>query len=357
MRILLTNSFLATRTGSEMVVRDFALALKARGHEVAVYAPVLTRGWRALLGAGGVAAADDLGALAARPDVVHGQHTLAFLKCVLAFPDAPVVQWIHDLSDPVDLPLAHPSIAHWIAVDEARAARVRDAGLDGARVSVVANAVDLTRFPLRDAGAEKRAICIVKRAGLEATIEAVRRGAASAEWTVDFVGAGMGQEVEALEALYPNYAAAITSGRCALEAIAMGRAAIVSDYDQIAGLASAETWDDLRRGNFGLKAMRAPISEGAIAEALCAVDLAGAHQFARRVRDEMDLSVAAERVEAIYRRVVRTHAPYEPRDVRLAWARDLDALAMKLGEAHLAHWRRIADAADQMSGGPPRQAP
>ena len=41
MRILLTNTALAYRTGSELYVVELALALRARGHDPVVYSAVL----------------------------------------------------------------------------------------------------------------------------------------------------------------------------------------------------------------------------------------------------------------------------------------------------------------------------
>lgn len=237
--------------------------------------------------------------------------------------------------------------ASYVAVDAARATRVRLTGVDEARVSVIPNAVDIERFAFREETGDRRlALCIVKREGLEQTVDIIARAAGREGWQVDFAGAGVQREIHDMEQLLPRYALAITSGRCALEAIATSAAVIACDYNRIAGVANRQTWSALRRGNVGLDAMDSPLSEERFADALGGVDLDEAREFARQVRGELDLGIAVRAVEALYRRIAARHAPAVAPDVRALWRDDLARLAATLGAGHLAHWRRIADQSD-----------
>ena len=76
MRILITNESLAEAGGTQAWVRDFALALRARGHEALAYT------WRAgafasALRADGVPVATRLKDTGRAPDIVHGHHAQA----------------------------------------------------------------------------------------------------------------------------------------------------------------------------------------------------------------------------------------------------------------------------------------
>lgn len=347
MRILLTNSFLATRTGSEMVVRDYALSLQARGHDVSVFATVLSRAWRDEFTGYGMVATDAIGDAPARPDVIHGQHTPAILPAIERFPDTPVVQWIHDRTDIVDTPLRHPSVAHYVAVDESRARRARRAGVDADRVSVIHNMVDLLRFPFRaEPSDEPRALCIVKRAGLEATIDMATRAAERSGWTLDVEGVGVDREIEDMAQVLPRYSLVLTSGRCALEALSSGAAVVVTDDNRMAGLAARENWAALRHDNLGLDAMTEPVTADRLTDILTTVDLRAARAFAADVRSDIDHNTAADTVAALYDRVARTHAPILDAATRGVWRDDIARLVDASSAQHLAHWRRLAALSD-----------
>src|SRR5258708_6331957 len=90
MRILLTNTALAHRTGSELYVVELALALRARGHDPVVYSAVLGE-LAGELAAGGVAVTGTLDALAEPPDLIHGHHPTRTLAAPLHLPGGPRV--------------------------------------------------------------------------------------------------------------------------------------------------------------------------------------------------------------------------------------------------------------------------
>jgi hypothetical protein len=346
MRILLTNSFLASRTGSEMAVRDFAVGLKRRNHAIEVYANVLTKAWRENLARHGIRAVDRIEDLQQRPDVVHGQHTIAFLPCMIRFPDAGVVQWIHDIRDPIDTPLGHCAIAHHVAVDEFRADRVAEALGTRDHVSVVANAVDLSRFSPHGLSADRRALCILKRDGLERTRDVIAQAAAKTGWSAHFAGPGAGHEILNMPDTLRQFDLVVTSGRCALEALAMGRAVIACDGNRLGGLVTEDTWARLRRNNIGLNAMTAVLNEDNALKEFAAVDLERTWAFASQIRGEIDLEPRLDEIERLYRHVNRTHDPLLDRTARSAWATDVERVAHAYAGHHLTHWRSVAAAAD-----------
>jgi hypothetical protein len=346
MRILLTNSFMAARTGSEMAVFDMARALGGRGQTVGLFASVMSGRWRKQLMGHDIEAVDDVGQLTFRPQIIHGQHVVAFASCLQAFPECSVVQWIHDLTDPLDQPLRHPNIAAHVAVDEARAKRARDAGAAEANVHVIPNAVDLQRFALRPLNGNRQALCIIKRVGLDETVPVIRRACERAGWQVTFRGAGVGDEIDDIAQAYVGHDLVITSGRTALEAVAMGRNVVVCDYGGYGGAVDGASWRRLRATNFGLNAMTGALQEDVLAEQLALIDAEAGHLFGASIRSSLDLEAIAETVEALYMRVLRTHVPLASLAEREAMTADLVLKTQEASTSHLAHWRRVAATRD-----------
>ena len=97
LRVLLTNNTLALRAGSELYLRDVALALLARGHTPIAYSPTLGEMADDLRRAT-IPVIDDLRHLGEPPDVIHGQHVLTIPAAVHAAHRTrrPVVATIRD---------------------------------------------------------------------------------------------------------------------------------------------------------------------------------------------------------------------------------------------------------------------
>jgi len=75
MRILITNNTLSNRAGTELYVRDLAVALLKRGHQPIAYSTRLGSVAEELRRAT-VPVINDLDSLSAAPDLIHGQHHL-----------------------------------------------------------------------------------------------------------------------------------------------------------------------------------------------------------------------------------------------------------------------------------------
>src|SRR5262245_44214102 len=116
MRILLTNIWLLSRSGTEVVIRDFALALARRGHQPIVYAP--QSGEPATeLRARGISVVDSLEHIKEAPDIIHGQHNVPTVEALATFPQVPAVWICHDFDSWHDEPPHFPQIRRYIAVD------------------------------------------------------------------------------------------------------------------------------------------------------------------------------------------------------------------------------------------------
>ena len=149
--VLLTNNALGDRAGSETYVRDVALALLRRGHQPVAFSLVLGSIADELRRAT-IPVVDDLERLGSPPDIIHGHHHLETLIAALTFPDVPIVHFCHGWVPWEELPLKHPSIRRYVAVDEVCLDRlVREEGISPDRVTLLLNFVDLERFIRRAA--------------------------------------------------------------------------------------------------------------------------------------------------------------------------------------------------------------
>ncbi len=231
MRILFTNNTLSERAGTELYVRDLALAFIKQGHEISAYSRILGEVANELKSVG-VEVVDNLNDLARPPDVLHGHHHPETMTALLRFPQTPAIFVSHGWVPWVEIPPRHPRILRYVAVDEpTRESAIRQHGIPEDRLSVVPNFVDLGRFRPRGPlpPAPKRALILSNYATEESHIPCVREACARAGIALDIRGWRAGQHVENPEEILPEYDLVFAKGRSALEAVAVGCAVIVCD--------------------------------------------------------------------------------------------------------------------------------
>src|SRR5947207_12873911 len=94
MRILITNNTLDFRGGSELYVRDLAIALLKRAHMPIAYSTKLGDIAQEIRAAT-VRVVDSLDAVGAPPVVIHGHHHLDTMSALMRFPAVPAVILCH----------------------------------------------------------------------------------------------------------------------------------------------------------------------------------------------------------------------------------------------------------------------
>jgi hypothetical protein len=208
LRVLITNTALARRAGTEVYVRDLALAVMRRGHLPVVYSTVLGEVAEELRRAT-VPVLDDLGALNAPPDIVHGHHHLETMTALLRFPDTPAVFACHGWLPWEETPPVHPNIRRYVAVDDlCRERLLTIPGIDGELIETIYNFVDMARFRSREPLPDKpRSALIFSNAArgdvIEAPVRAACRRLGIAK--VDVVGRASQRVVSAPETILHGY--------------------------------------------------------------------------------------------------------------------------------------------------------
>lgn len=336
LRILITNNTLASRAGSELYVRDLALALMKRGHFPIAYSTELGDVAQELRRAT-VPVIDDLSTLTVPPDVIHGQHHLETTTASLYFPQTPVMYICHGWLPWEELPPVLPSITRYVAVDDlCRERLLTSKGIAPEQVEVHLNFVDLDRFPRRDALPTKpeSALVFSNYAQEDSRLDAIRSACRSFGITrIDVVGGSSGTAVVKPEELIGKYDIVFAKARCALEAMASGCAVIVTDYAGLGGMVTTENVARMRRLNFGARTMQTDrTTEASILRELSLYNAEDAAKVSDFIRQDADMAASVTRWIALYDSLLDA-APASPQSSR---AQDREAL-LKAGATYL-HW-------------------
>lgn len=311
LRILITNNTLASRAGSELYVRDLAIALMKRGHQPIAYSSILGDVADELRLAT-IPVIDDLGALSTPPDIIHGQHHLDAVTAMLHFPQVPALYACHGWLPWEELPPVLPNIRRYVAVDNlCRERLLCSPGIQAADVEVLYNFVDLERFELRPPlpAKPKSVLVFSNYASDNASIAAIRNACLQMGIErVDVVGVGMGNSVADPERLLGDYDLVFAKARCALEAMAAGCAVIVADFAGLGGLVTTQNMVELRNLNFGVRTMqKAKVTEGNVLRELQRYQHEDARRVSQWIRHEADMAKAIDRWLGIYSEVLAEH--------------------------------------------------
>jgi len=308
LRILLTNNTLVGRSGSELWVRDVALALLRRGHQPIACSRRLGE-VAAELRAATVPVVDDPDQVTVPPDLLHLHHHLEAMTALARFPGVPALYVCHGFLPAAEAPPQHPRIRLYVAVDElVRERLLAECGLDEDRVTTLLNFVDLEAFPQRPPLPERprRALVFSNHATEETYLPAVRTACAEAGMTLDVVGQ-RARVVERPGEVLGDYDLVFAQGRSALEAAAVGVAVIVCGENGLGPMVTAVELDRRRSLNFGVRLLRRPITSAGILAELARYDPRDAAVVTRRLRLEAGLDLALDRLLALYERVLADH--------------------------------------------------
>ena len=304
MRILITNNGLENRAGTELYVRDLAIALQRRGHEIVCFAPVLGDVAKEISDRG-IEVVDTLSGLAP-PDIIHGQHHNSAVLAYLAFPNVPAVQLCHGVLPWQEAPLARfANIRRYVAVDEAcRAYLMQDHKIPEWAITCILNGVDLDRFTstslAKDSPARQKKALLYSNIANPASLEPFQRACRRAGFTLDVAGSGSGKVLDAPETVLCEYGIVFAKARASLEAMASGCAVFLADYGKLGGLVTDDRFDALRPFNFGLRTLTEPVESTQIEASLRQIDWDDAASVSQHVRDEAGFEQVTSQWESLY---------------------------------------------------------
>ncbi len=305
MRILITDHELVTWSGSKIVVRDIALKLQERGHDVSVFSTKLGDSAKTLRRLGIRVSRD----LRSPPDVIHGHHNIPTVMAMGQFQGVRGIWFCHSLQW-TEIPPVSNRLFRYVAVDVPRRDfLVKEHRIRPDRVEILHNAVDLRRFPERaDALPQKpkRALAFTKNA---THIPTLRSACLRFGMSFDAIGRGANQIVLEPEPFLRQSDIVFATGRSAIEAICAGAAVIVGDSRGIGQMVTTRNLEAMRNINFGWQSMIRPITGAAVEGEIARYDAADAAAVTQRLRREADLEKAADRLEKLYVDAVAFNVP------------------------------------------------
>jgi glycosyltransferase involved in cell wall biosynthesis len=316
LKVLLTNSALATRTGSELYVRDLALELLKRGHTPVAYTTRIGELGRELRRAT-VPVVEDLNRLGSPPDIIHGQHHTETMTALLHFAGVPAVFFCHGWVPPEEAPPVFPRILRYVAVDDTCLDRVVcEHGIEEERVRVILNFVDLERFaPRAPLPPRPRRALVFSNYASEAThLSAAREACRRAGLELDVLGSDSGQPSNEPEKVLGRYDLVFAKGRAALEALAVGASVLLCDASGSGPLVTTGELPRLRRLNFGVRALRGEVTPEALSAEIARYDADDAAEVSRRIRASASHEAALDEIVALYEEVLAEHRAAGPPD-------------------------------------------
>jgi len=306
LRVLITNHTLAGRGGSELYVRDAATELLKRGHTPIVYSVILGEVARELEAAS-IRVLDDLNKLAEVPDLIHGQQHMELMTALLHFPRVPAIQFIHNSSSWYEKPVQFPRILRYVAVDHACRDLLRQHAIPEKRIRVLFNFVDLARFRSRRqplSATPQRALLFSNYASEATHLPAVREACARAKIQLEVVGSQTNNASAQPEQILGEYDLVFAKARSALEAMAVGAAVILCDYEGSGPMVTPANFAELRPLNFGKRALRGPLDAAVILEEIRRYNPAEALRVSQAVRSTAGHEAVIDELTSLYEEVI-----------------------------------------------------
>jgi len=316
LRVLFTNVTLASRTGTELWIKEAALGLLRRGHAPMVYTPdpgAVAEEIRAAT----VPVVDHPARLGVRPDLIHGHHHQPTMAALLQFPGVPALFVAHDWTSWNDAPPLFPRIQRYVAVDWTNRDRlIAENPIPEERVRVLLNWVDLERFRPRGPLPKRprRALVFSNYASEITYLPTVREACRRAGLALDVMGKAAGRLQVKPEEVLRAYDLVFAKGRAALEALAVGAAVVLCDASGMGPLVTSGSLDELRRLNLGARALRDPVTAEGLLREIGRYDAIDAAEVSRRVRETAGLESALDLLLAIYAEVLAESERLDPPD-------------------------------------------
>lgn len=302
MHILMTNTSLSNRTGSELYIKDVAQELSRRGHHVSLYSPRLGS-LAEDLRRQGLSVYGNLADLDQAPDIIHGQHHLETMTALSRFPHTPVVHFCHGAIPWEEIPPIHPRILHYVAVSAFLQRQLVDRyHVPAPRTHLIPNFVDLSRFRPRAPlpPFPEKALAFSNQISNSNIARLIRSACWRQGVRLKVLGMANRTPSDAPEEILPSYDIVFARGRSALEALACGVAVICCDVEGMGPIVTTQNFERLYQANFGLSILQTPVSTGSLIEELRRYDARDAAEVFKMAREVLDMRHAVDSILDVY---------------------------------------------------------
>jgi glycosyltransferase involved in cell wall biosynthesis len=309
MNILITNIWLSNHAGTEVGVRDLAIALHKRGIHIEVYSPELGAVANEIRNAG-VHVVDSTRDLIQQPDLIHAQHFIPSMDAMARFPGVPAVYFLHDRLHPSDTPPKYSQVARYVAVDYNCLDRlIIDNGIEEKDTFVLYNWVDTDRFKLRGHISNKpsRALVFSNYATKDNYFRVLQEACERSNIGLDGTGRGFNNEVADPENIMHNYDIVFAKAKAAMEALATGAGVILCDTRGLGEFVTRENFSHFRKYNFGMRTLTRPVETGLVLAEINKYGKDKILEAALLIRKDASFTTYLEKILEIYRSAIREY--------------------------------------------------
>lgn len=251
--ILLTNHHLLDLTGSEIYTFTLAEQLSKNGHSVTIYSKYVDK-TKLLFDNIGLRIVENLDEIKnIRFDIAHVHHNINAMEVRNTFPNLPIVFLAHGVLPFLEqAPSVDLNISKFLAVSEEIKDNLTLSGIPDRDISILGNMVDEIKFLSNKSinAVPQNALVISGR--IDELKESVIRMACEAlNIRVKFVGGRFGElKQKEIKELIEEADIVFSLGRGAIEAMFMGRIAIIFDYLGGDGIITEHNFHEIKKCNF-----------------------------------------------------------------------------------------------------------
>jgi hypothetical protein len=309
MNVLITNIWLNGYGGTEVYVRDLAIALQQKGINTEVYSPEVGAFANEIMKAG-IHVTDNMSRLKFRPDIIHAHHYIPAIEVLDHFGGVPAVYVLHGREEPKDKPPKHRRIMRYIASDHNTLDRLLlDEGIPAKHTDVLLNWVDISRFRLRENWRSKpvKALVFSNYASAANYLPVINSACEKMGIELDCVGLSNGNGLAKPELIIGDYDIVFAKAKAAMEAMATGASVIPCDYKGLGEMVTPGNYRHYREFNFGMRILNRPIQRTLIEEEIKKYDPVLAGQVAVLIRKEADMQLYIDKLLVHYQEAIANY--------------------------------------------------
>lgn len=298
MNVLITNIWLNCYGGTEVYVRDLAIALQQKGINTEVYSPQLGTVAKEIQ-AEGINVTDDVTRLRHRPDIIHAHHYSPAIEALDHFTGVPAIYILHGREHPKDKPPKHRRVMKYIASDQNTLERlVIDEAIPVEHTDVLLNWVDIGRFVLRKDWKIKpeRALVFSNYASGSNYLPIIKAACEKTGIELDCIGLTNGNALAKPELILDKYDIVFAKAKAAIEAMATGASVIPCDYKGLGEMVTIENYRRSREYNFGMKILNRTINVQSVEGEIKKYDPTVAKQVTALIRKEADMRLYIDKL-------------------------------------------------------------
>ena len=306
MNILITNLAIAKNSGTELYVKELAIELKFRGHNIEIYSFFLGNLSNELTHQN-INVVSDLSLLKNKPDIIHSHHNILTFKVVSYFKTTPVVFFIHDRTAPTDYPFLHENIIKYIAVDyNCRERYLTESDFKENEIDIIFNWYNPGRFLIKNNIniVPKKAVIFSNYIKKGKIFLEIKIACQSLNIDLDIIGAKSGNSNNIPELILNKYDIVFGKAKAGIEALSTANALIVCDYIGLGGMVTPQNVEHFRNFNFGMKLMTMPIRKDLIIAEIKKYNSADIESVSKYIRANSNFYDTVSELEKTYKNAI-----------------------------------------------------